>query len=99
MLGGDQDTWRFINTVGYNNLLHLVTENVLHELAEWLKACFLFFLGLLLFLSVIEVEAFFGTRDELLTIVLFHLLDHVFIDWVDKVENFVSTCFETLEEW
>jgi len=99
VLRGDKNTWRFINTVGDDDLLDFVTENILHQLAEWLKASFLFFLLLLLFLSVFEVEAFLSARDEFLTIILFHLLDHIFIDWVDKVENFVPTCLETLKEW
>ena len=99
MLGGDQNARGLVNTVGYNTLLNLISKNILHELAEWFEAGLLFLLGFLLFLSVIEVEAFFCAGDEFLSIVLLHLLDHVLIDWVNKVENLVSAGPESFKEW
>ena len=93
MLRGDENTWRLINSVGHDNLLDLVPEDILHELAEWLKASLLLLLKLLLILGIIELKSFLGTGDELLAIVLLQLLDHIFINWVSQVDNFVSSGF------
>ena len=84
--------------MGDADLLDLVAENVLHELAEGLEACLLLFLCLLLILSIAEVEALLGARDELLAVVLLELLDHVLIDGVDEVQYLVASLFEAFEE-
>merc|ERR1711862_882321 len=60
VLRGDENTWRLVDTVGDDDLLDLVSEDVLHQLAEWLEAGLLLFLSLLLLLGVVEVEAFLG---------------------------------------
>ena len=56
MLGGDKNTWGFVNTVGDDDLLDFVAKNILHQLAEWLEASFLFFFGLLLFRRVFIMD-------------------------------------------
>merc|ERR1719160_1722527 len=46
-----------------------------------------------------KLESLLGTGLELLSVVLLHLLDHVLVDWVDQVENLISSLLKSLEEW
>ena len=65
VLGGDKDTRRLVDTGAEGNLLDLVAEDVLHELAEGLELGAELLLGLLLVLSVVEVETLLGDGLEL----------------------------------
>jgi len=99
VLRGNQNAGRFVNTGRYLNLLDLVTQNILDELAEGLELGLEFFLLLLLILSAVKLKAFLGAGDELLTVVVFELLDHVFINGVSKVEYLKATFLEAFHEW
>merc|ERR1719181_167394 len=98
MLSSNQYTRGFINSVGNNNFLNFVSQNILHQLAQLFKFGFLFFLEFLLFLSLIQVKTFLCARLELLGIVFLQLLDHIFINRVNQVENFNSSLSQSFKE-
>lgn len=99
VLASDEDAWGFVDSGADNNLFNLVTEDILHEFAKWFESGLFFFVLLLFLFGFFEVETFFGARLELLAIVVLQLLNHVFINWVNKVENFVTSLLEGFEEW
>jgi hypothetical protein len=53
---------------------------------------------LLLILSVVEVKTFLGAGNEFLAVVLLKLLNHIFINGINEVKNFVATLLETFKE-
>mmetsp|Transcript_29779 Transcript_29779/g.86813 ORF Transcript_29779/g.86813 Transcript_29779/m.86813 type:complete len:289 (+) Transcript_29779:108-974(+) len=97
-LTGDEDAWGVGETVGNDDLLDLVVEDLLHELAEALGGGLGLLELLLLVLLFLELESLLGGRDELFALKLLELLDGVFVDGVDHVEDLVSLLLETLEE-
>ena len=58
----------------------------------------MFFEFLLFVFSLFEFEAFFGAIFEFFAVIFFQLLDDIFINGVDHVEDFVSFLFESLNE-
>merc|ERR1719271_1704137 len=74
VLTGDQAAWGGSQTVGDHNLLRLVAEHLLNELAEVLACGLLLLEVLLLILGLLEVEALLGDSHELLAVVLLELL-------------------------
>jgi hypothetical protein len=98
VLAGDQRAGRLAESLSDLNLLDLVSEDFLAELAESLEGGLLFLETLLLVLGVIELEAFFGGVLELVAVEVLQLLDDVFIDGVDHVDDFEVTLLEGLNE-
>lgn len=80
------------------NLLDLVSEDFLAQLAESLEGGLLFLETLLLVFGVIELEAFFGGVLELVAIEVLQLLDDVFVDGVNHVDDFEVALLEGLDE-
>merc|ERR1719502_2408678 len=81
-----------------NDLLDLVSEDVLHELAERLELGLLLLTPLLLILGVVEVETLLGDGLELVVVVVLHLLDHVLVDGVHQVHHLDALLLESLNE-
>ena len=73
----------FIDTSTYYNFLNFVTKNILNQFAKRFKFSFNLFLFLFLIFSVVKIKTFFCAWDKLFAVVLFKLLDHIFIDWVN----------------
>merc|ERR1712046_570259 len=86
-------------TVCDHNLLRLVAEHLLNQLAEVLARSLLLLELLLLVLGLLEVETLLGDSDKLLAIVLLELLHSVLIDGVRQVQHLVATLLELLNEW
>jgi len=53
---------------------------------------------LLLVFSRVKLKTFLGAGDKLLTVVVFKLLNHIFIDGVDQVEDLKATLLKTFHE-
>ena len=97
-LAGNKDAGGVGKTVGNDDLLDLVVEDLLHELAEALGGGLGLLELLLLVLLFLELEPLLGDRDELLALELLELLGGVLVDGIDHVEDLVSLLLETLEE-
>ena len=97
-LTGDEDAGGVGKTVGNDDLLDLVVEDLLHELAEALGGGLGLLELLLLVLLLLELESLLGGGDELLALELLELLDGVLVYGVDHVDDLVSLLLETLEE-
>ena len=67
-----------------NNILGIVTEHLLHELAEVLASGLLLLEVLLLVLDLLEIEALLSDGLGLLAIVLLELLDSILVDGVGE---------------
>jgi hypothetical protein len=80
------------------NLLDLVSKHFLAELAEALEGGLLFLKTLLLVFGVVELKALFGGVLELVAIEVLELLDDVFVDGVDHVDDLEVTLLECLHE-
>lgn len=80
------------------NLLHLVSEHFLAELAETFEGGLLFFQSFLFVFGDIELEALFGGVLELVAVEVLELLDDVFVDGVDHVDHLVVPLLERLHE-
>merc|ERR1711953_629244 len=81
----------------YNNLFDLVAQHLLHELGKWFEFRFQL-LHFLLFVFVINVQAFLSDGFQFLTIKLFELLDRVLIDGINHVKYFEAFLAERLQE-
>jgi len=46
----------------------------------------------------LEIEAFFCAGKELLSVVLLHLLDHVLINWVNKIKYLIAALSKAFNE-
>merc|ERR1719271_621726 len=82
VLASHEAAWGGGQTVCDHNLLCLVAEHLLNELAEVLARGLLLLELLLLILGLLEVEALLGDSHQLLAIVLLELLHGVLIDGV-----------------
>ena len=98
VLSSDEAAGRLDDALRGDDLLDLVSKDILDDLAEVLVGGLEFLSGLLLFLSLFELESFLGDVDELLSVVFLELLGHVLVDGVGQVENFESSLLEGLEE-
>jgi hypothetical protein len=94
----DKNTWGLIDTGANDDLLNFVSKNILDQLAEGFEFSLELFLLLLLILSVVEVKTFLGAGNEFLAVVLLKLLNHIFINGVNEVKNFVATLLEAFKE-
>mmetsp|Transcript_36274 Transcript_36274/g.82669 ORF Transcript_36274/g.82669 Transcript_36274/m.82669 type:complete len:537 (-) Transcript_36274:669-2279(-) len=97
-LAGDEHAGGVDNAVGDDDLLDLVAEGLLDQLAEALGAGLDLLLALLLLLRVVELETLLGHGGQLLAVVLLELLDHVLIDGVHHQEHLEVALAEGLKE-
>mmetsp|Transcript_513 Transcript_513/g.1103 ORF Transcript_513/g.1103 Transcript_513/m.1103 type:complete len:411 (-) Transcript_513:1067-2299(-) len=97
-LGGDEDAGRVRDALADDDLLDLVVEDLLHELAERLELLLELLELLLLVLVVLEVQTLLGAAPQLLAVKLLELLDAVLVDGVDHVDDLDALLAERLEE-
>ena len=69
-----------------DNILSIVTEHILHELAEVLTGGLLLLEVLLLVHSLLEIEVLLSDGLEPLAVVLLELLDSILVDGVGHEE-------------
>merc|ERR1719218_215691 len=81
-----------------DDLLDLVAEDLLHQLAERLKVGGELLPRLLLLLGLLELEALLGNGDELLAVVLLELLHAVLVNGVGHEEHLVVALLALLNE-
>merc|ERR1719488_407439 len=98
VLTGDEAARGVHNAVGNDDLLDLVVEDLLHDLAQTLGLSLLLLEALLLLVGLPEVEPLLGGADELLVIVLLELLDNILVDRVHHVQDLVALALELLQE-
>jgi len=98
VLAGDENAGRLIKTLSDDDLLDLVTKDFLDLLAEWFEGSLLFFVRLLLIISLFEFQTFFRAVLKLLAIVLLELLDDVLINGVDHEQNLITSLHKRLDE-
>jgi len=98
VFAGHEHAWRVGDSVGYDDLLDLVTEHFLDEFAEPFVGGLLLLKGLLLVLGLLELEALLGAALELLALELLDLLDCVLVDRVGHEDDLVALALELLEE-
>merc|ERR1719282_1569538 len=82
----------------HDDLVDLVVEHLLHELAEALGRGLGLLELLLLLLGLLHLEALLGRREELLALVLLELLDAVLVHGVGHEDDLVALLLELLEE-
>lgn len=97
-LSGDEDTRRFGDTVGKDDLLDLFAEDLLDGGNQVGKLGGLLLTRRLLLLGLLELETFFGDADELLALELLELRYGVLVDRVDKEKNLEALLLEDLNE-
>merc|ERR1719382_1821130 len=73
VLAGDEAARRLGDALRVDNLLHLVAEDLLHQLAQRLEVGGELLPRLLLLLSLLKLEPLLGHRDELLAVILLEL--------------------------
>merc|ERR1712144_104856 len=98
VLAGHQAAWGGAEAVGHDDLLGLITKDLLDELAEPLAGGLLLLELLLLLLGLLEVETLLGHGLELLAIVLLELLGGVLVDGVNHEEHLEPALLELLDE-
>merc|ERR1712238_405164 len=97
VLGSREHAWRVCQTRTYQDLLHLVSQDFLHELSEWLELGFQL-LDLLLLILIIDVQTLLGRGLQLLAIELLQLLHCIFINRVHHVQDLQPLLAEGLQE-
>merc|ERR1712017_71976 len=98
VLAGHQAAWGGRQAIGDHDLLGLVSQHLLHELAQVLASSLLLLELLLLLLGLLEVETLLGDSLELLAVVLLELLHAVLVDGVDHEEHLVAALLQLLDE-
>merc|ERR1719454_1036182 len=98
VLAGHEDARRLGHALGHHNLLHLISEDLLHELGEGLEVGAELLPRLLLLLGLLKLEALLGHGDELLAVVLLELLHAVLVNRVDHEEDLVVALLALLNE-
>mmetsp|Transcript_7952 Transcript_7952/g.7900 ORF Transcript_7952/g.7900 Transcript_7952/m.7900 type:complete len:227 (-) Transcript_7952:176-856(-) len=99
VLGGGQHTRGLRHTLRNDDLLNLVTQNLLDKLAERLKVSLLLLESLLLLVRLIEIEiTLLSDGLQLVTVELTELLHSVLIDGINQVEDFITLLAESLDE-
>ena len=94
IFSGDEYTRRLVETLSDNNFLDLVTKDFFDLFAKGFERSLLFFEFLLLAVGILKFESFLGAILKLFAIEFFKLLDDIFIDGVNHVEDFISTLAE-----
>ena len=98
-LRGNEDARRVYETVTSDaDALDLISEYLLHVLAELCKALFLLFLLLLLVFCEFEIDSVLGYALQLLALELFERRGHVLIDGFVHKQYFDALLVEPLKE-
>merc|ERR1712224_1121809 len=98
VLAGDEAARRLREALRDDDLLGLVAEDLLHQLAQRLEIGLDLLERLLLLLRLLELEALLRHREELLAVVLLELLHAVLVDRVDHEEHLVVALLAALDE-
>lgn len=98
VFGSDQNAGRVFNSVRNDDFVDLVTEDFLNSLGESFEFSLLFFELLLFFLSFFEFHTFLGTVSEFLSVEFLQLLDDVFVNRVNHINNFVTLLLQSFDE-
>merc|ERR1719474_1898837 len=98
VLGGNDAAGRRNETARNDNLLHSLVGDVLDDLAESLEKRLQLFASLLLVLVLRQLQALFRHGHQRLAVVLFELLNDVFIDGLGHVKDFESSLLDSLNE-
>jgi hypothetical protein len=80
VLASHETSWRVSKTVGNNDLLNLIVEDFLYELAQRFSLGLGCLKGGLLLLVLGDVKSFLGGREKFLALVFLELLDGVLIN-------------------
>jgi hypothetical protein len=99
VLAGDKYTGRVSDPVGDLDLLYLVAEHFLDELAESFEGGLLLLKCLFFILSLLELEAFLGAALKLLALELLDLLSGLLVNGVYHEDDLVALALELLDEW
>lgn len=97
-MASNEDTGGVGDTVGYDDLLDLVTESFLDSSTEVAESSGLCITGRLLLISLLELEPFLRDTDEFLALELLELSDGVFVNGVNEEQDFEALLLEDLEE-
>merc|ERR1719474_288082 len=98
VLGGNDAAGRRNETARNDHLLHSLVEDVLDDLAESLEKRLQLLASLLLVLVLRQLQALFRHGHQRLAVVLFELLNDVFIDGFGHVKDFKSSLLDSLNE-
>merc|ERR1719215_2316933 len=80
------------------DLLNLLVQDVLHDLAQGLKLLDILFTFLLFLLILGKLKSFLGDRNKVLALEFLELLDNVFINWLSHVDNLKATLLQSLNK-
>jgi hypothetical protein len=94
----NKDTWRISNSLSNENFFNFITEDFFDKFTEGRERSFLFFEFLFFVFSVSEIETGFWAVSKFFTIIFFELLDDVFINRVNHIDNFKISFFKGFNE-
>lgn len=97
-LTGDENTGGLGDSVRDDDLFDLLTQVLLDGLGQVFEFGNLLFTFGLLLVGLFELETFLGNTDELLALELLELSNGVFVDGVDKEQDFEALLLQDLEE-
>jgi hypothetical protein len=97
-LAGGQDARGVVELVGDDDLLDLVTEDILDRLGQVLEALDVLLAGRLLLIGLLQLESVLGDADELLALELLELGRGVFVEGINHEEDLESLLLEDFEE-
>ncbi|KAH3677880.1 hypothetical protein OGATHE_000534 [Ogataea polymorpha] len=97
-LSGSNSSWRVNKLEGDNNLLHLVSQDVLQGLGEWL-VCLGDLLSLLLLLFRLLKLEVLSDIHQLLVFELLQLGHGVLVNWVNQEQHLKVLGLQSVQEW
>jgi len=97
-LRGDDAAGGRDQTARNDDLLDSLVEDVENDFAEAFEEGLQLLASLLLVLVLGQLQTLFGHGDERFAIVLFELLDDVFIDGLAHVKDFESSLLDSLDK-
>lgn len=98
MFRSDKNAGGVINSLRNDHFLNFVAKNLLNSLAKAFEFRLLFLEFLLFFLGLFQIHAFFGAVSQLFAVKLLQLLDHIFINRVNHIKDFITLLFQRLDE-
>ncbi len=98
VLRGDNAAGRVDQSVGDDHLLHLLVEDVLHDLAQVLELGLVLLTLLLLLLVLGQLQTLLGDGDEVLAVELLELLHDVLVDGLGHVDDLEPALLQPLHE-
>lgn len=91
-------TWRISNSLSNLHLFNFISKDLFDKLTKRFKACFLFFKFLFFIFCVIKFKTLFGAIFKFFTVIFFELLDDVFINGVDHIDDFIALFLKLFNE-